>query len=62
MGSIRSEGRHQTDLLPETIDAYIGAENPERVWDAFVEPFGLVRALAADPGRPGDDPRALWRL
>jgi hypothetical protein len=24
MGSIRSEGRHQTDLLPETIDAYIG--------------------------------------
>jgi hypothetical protein len=41
MGSIRGEGRHQTSLLPDTIDDDLGAEHPVRVWDALVEPLDL---------------------
>ena len=39
MGSIRGEGRHQTYLLPDTIDNDISEENPVRCLDAFVEPL-----------------------
>lgn len=64
MGYIRAEGRNQTYLPPETIDEYIGEENPVRFLDAFVEqldlePSGFVRATAAATGRPGYDPGDL---
>jgi transposase len=67
MGYIRGEGRHQTYLLPEAIDEYIGEENPVRFLDAFVEQLdleqiGCVRATAAETGRPGYDPGDLLRL
>jgi transposase len=67
MGYIRGEGRNQTYLLPETIDDYIGEENPVRFLDAFVEQLdleqlGCVRATAAETGRPGYDPGDLLRL
>jgi transposase len=67
MGYMRGEGRNPMYLLPETIDADIGAENPVRFLDAFVEQIereqgGLVRATAAAPGRPGDAPGDLWRF
>jgi transposase len=67
MGDMRGEGRNQTYLLPEAIDDDIGAANPVRCLDAFVEPldlepWGFVRATAAATGRPGSDPGDLVRL
>lgn len=67
MGYIRGEGRSQMYLLPETIDDYIGEENPVRFLDAFVkrlnlEQLGFVRATAAETGRPGYNPGDLLRL
>lgn len=41
MGYIRGEGRHQTYLLPETSDDYMGEANPGRFLDAFVEQLDL---------------------
>jgi hypothetical protein len=41
MGYIRGEGRSQIYVLPETIDADIGAENPVRFGDACVKPLDL---------------------
>jgi transposase len=66
MGSMRGAGRHQTYLLPATIDEYIGEEPPVRVWAAFVERLareqvGFGRATAAATGRPGEDPGDLVR-
>jgi transposase len=67
MGYIRGEGRGQMYLLPDTIDDYIGEENPIRFLDAFVkqldlEQLGFVRATAAETGRPGYNPGDLLRL
>jgi hypothetical protein len=66
MGDRRGAGRHQRSWLPESFAEDRGAEPPGRFWEAWVaplalEPFGCVRALAAATGRPGADPRALWR-
>jgi hypothetical protein len=41
MGYMRGEGRHQTYLLPETMDDDIGEENPVRFWAAFVAQLDL---------------------
>ena len=67
MGYIGGESRNQRYLLPETIDDYIGEDNPVRFVDAFVEKLdleqlGLERAVAAETGRPGYDPGDLLRL
>lgn len=66
-GFIAAVDRHQTVLLPETLDDYVGAENPVRVIDAFVDGLGLAdlgftRTTPAATGRPGYDPRALLKL
>jgi len=66
-GFIPAVDRHQTVLLPETLDDYVGAENPVRVVDAFVDgldlaELGFARATPAETGRPGYDPRALLKL
>src|SRR5262245_53654337 len=67
MGYIGGESRNQRYLLPETIDDYIGEDNPVRFVDAFVEKLdleelGFERAVAAETGRPGYDPGDLLRL
>ena len=67
MGYIGGESRNQRYLLPETIDDYIGADNPVRFVDAFVEKLdleqlGFERAVVAETGRPGYDPGDLLRL
>jgi transposase len=67
MGYIRGESRDQMYLLPETIDDYIGEDNPVRFLDAFVErldleQLGFGRARAAGTGRPGYDPGDMLRL
>lgn len=67
MSYIRGESREQIYLLPETIDDYIGAENPVRFLDVFVEQLdlaalGFAHATPADTGRPPYDPADLLRL
>lgn len=66
-GFIPAVDRQQTVLLPETLDDYVGPENPVRVIDAFVEGLdlaglGFTRVTPAETGRPGYDPRALLKL
>lgn len=66
-GYIPAVDRHQTVLLPDVLDDYVGAENPVRVIDAFVDGLALAdlgfgRTTPADTGRPGYDPRALLKL
>ena len=49
--------RRQSFLLPESIQDYVGEDNPERVIDVFVDridfaELGFVRAVPVDTGRP----------
>ena len=53
--------RSQTLLLPPAIDEYVGADNPVRFIDAFVDgldlaALGFVRARPERTGRPGCSP------
>ena len=66
-GFVPGVDRHQTVLLPETLDDYVGPENPVRVIDAFVDgldlhALGFTRVTPAETGRPPYDPRALLKL
>src|ERR1019366_7095355 len=50
--------RSQILLLPEAVDDYVGADNPVRFIDAFVDELdlsaaGFVRVAAKATGRPG---------
>jgi transposase len=67
MSFIEGVGRDQRQLFPEVLDEYVAAENPVRFIDAFVESLnlgdlGFERAVAAETGRPGYDPRDLLSL
>ena len=67
MSYIRGASRQQMCLLPEAIDDYVGADNPVRFLDAFVEQLDLAalefaHATPADTGRPPYDPGDLLRL
>jgi transposase len=57
----------QTLLLPNTLDDYVGPDNPVR----FIEPFvdgldlgtaGFIRTTSELTGRPGYAPAALLKL
>jgi transposase len=59
--------RHQTLLLPETLDDYIGPDNPVRFLDAFVGSLdlfalGFAKAIPAPTGAPPYHPGDLLRL
>jgi len=59
--------RSQLLLLPEAIDDYVGADNPVRFIDAFVEGLdlkaaGFARVEATATGRPGYAPGDLLKL
>jgi transposase len=59
--------RSQTLLFPESLEDYVGADNPVRFLDAFVgsldlHALGFARAVCADTGRPPYDPAALLKL
>ena len=59
--------RDQLLLLPEAVDDYVGAENPVRFIDAFVDGLdlaaaGFARVTARATGRPGYAPRDLLKL
>ena len=58
MTHIVGHDRSQTLLLPESLDDYVGAENPVRFIEAFVDGLDLSAAgfIRVDPkrtGRPG---------
>jgi transposase len=59
--------RSQLLLLPEAIDDYVGADNPVRFIDAFVDELdlaaaGFIRAAPKATGRPGYAPGDLLKL
>src|ERR1035437_3049613 len=59
--------RSQILLLPEAVDGYVGADNPVRFIDAFVDErdlsaSGFVRVAAKATGRPGYAPADLLKL
>jgi len=67
MAYIKGEGRSQGTLFPEVLDELVPADHVCRVVDAFVgtlamTELGFERAVAADTGRPGYDPRDLLKL
>ncbi len=64
---IEGRNRQQSFLLPESVDDYVGEDNPVRVVDAFVDELDLAalgfgRATPADTGRPGYHPATLLKL
>ena len=67
MAHIEGADRSQTLLLPEAVDDYVGADNPVRFIDAFVdeldlEKAGFARTTAKATGRPGYHPGDLLKL
>src|ERR1700688_5328160 len=67
MGFVQGEGRMQGTFFPVTLEELIPDDHVCRVIDAFVARLdmaglGFERALAAETGRPGYDPRDLLKL
>jgi transposase len=67
MTHITGHDRSQTLLLPESLDDYVGPENPVRFIDAFVgwldlASAGFARVQAKETGRPGYAPADLLKL
>src|SRR2546421_2294316 len=59
--------RSQLLLLPETVDDYVGADNPVRFIDAFVDQLdlaaaGFIRVAPKATGRPGYAPGDMLKL
>jgi transposase len=67
MAHIPGTDRSQLLLLPESVDDYVGPDNPVRFIDAFVDGLDLAaagfgRVEAKSTGRPGYDPADLLKL
>ena len=67
MRHIQGSDRAQSLLLPASVEDYVGADNPVRAIEAFVDGLdlakaGFVRAEAKDTGRPGYHPGDLLKL
>ena len=67
MHHIQGCDRNQTLLLPNSVDDYIGPDNPVRFVDAFVEELdlqgaGFCRVEPNETGRPGYHPSDLLKL
>jgi transposase len=67
MPHIAGHDRSQTLLLPESVDDYVGPENPVRFIDAFVNGLdlaavGFERAVSNNTGRPSYAPNELLKL
>jgi transposase len=67
MNHRRGLDRHQTLLLPERLEDYVGPDNPVRFLDAFVasldlRALGFTHAVAQNTGRPPYDPADLLGL
>ncbi len=67
MTHIVGHDRSQTLLLPESLDDYVGPENPVRFIESFVDGLDLAaagfgRVLPKETGRPGYAPADLLKL
>jgi transposase/IS5 family transposase len=67
MPHITGHDRSQTLLLPESLDDYVGPENPVRFIEAFVDSLdlaeaGFARVQSKPNGRPGYAPADLLKL
>ena len=67
MTHIAGHDRSQTLLLPESLDEYVGQDNPVRFIDAFVDGLdlaaaGFIRVKPKLTGRPGYAPKDLLKL
>jgi transposase len=67
MTHIAGHDRSQTLLLPESLDEYVGPENPVRFIEAFVDGLdlaaaGFIRVAPKMTGRPGYAPADLLKL
>jgi transposase len=67
MGHISGFERTQLLLLPEAVDDYVGADNPVRFIDAFVDgldlsALGFSRVVPKATGRPGYAPGDILKL
>src|SRR5215213_10532103 len=66
-GYVEGVDRGQATLFPDRLDDVVGADNPVRVVDAFVDALdlhelGFARALPTAMGRPGYHPALLLKL
>jgi len=64
---IEGEDRKQVTLLPECLEDYVGADNPVRVVDVFVDQLELRRlgfagVEPAETGRPSYHPAVLLKI
>jgi len=64
---IEGQDRHQTTLLPESLDDFIAEDNAVRVVDAFVNELdlaelGFAGVQAAETGRPSYHPTVLLKI
>src|ERR1700712_3053302 len=67
MPHISGHDRSQTLLLPESLDEYVGPDNPVRFIDAFVDGLdlaaaGFIRVAFKVNGQPGYNPKDLLKL
>jgi len=64
---VEGEDRNQALLLPEYLDDYIGADNPVRVIDVFIDELDLTGlgfdgVAPAETGRPAYHPAVLLKI
>ena len=64
---IEGQTREQVTLLPECLDDFVGADNPVRIVDAFVEELDLLSlgfdgSRPAATGRPAYHPAVLLKV
>jgi len=62
----RFGNREQLGLLPPSIEEYVTAEDPVRVYDAFVESLNFaelgIEVDADQVGNPEYDPKTMMKL
>lgn len=62
----RYGNRYQKALLPKSIEGYVGADDPVRVYDAFVEAVDVEKLdIQIDPRKVGNaehDHKAMLKL
>ena len=64
---IEGADRTQATLLPETIDDYVGEDNPVRVVDAFIDALDLAvlgfdGVVPEETGRPSYHPATILKI
>jgi transposase len=67
MRHIQGENRHQTSLLPPSLEDFVAADHPVRVIDALVDKLdlaslGFAKAVPKETGRKPYDPGDLLKL